>query len=419
MAELTFETLTFKEEQNKIKVNLLKQFYFYLEKEDLNKIAQFKIKDNAVTFQNISQERAEKKFSFLITKGLNELKNIITDNPVVYLHQNSRIPLIGNISFGLIYRNTSLIEIKPCTGCNLNCIYCSIGEGINSKKTDFVIEKDYLIEEFKKLLDFVQVLRGEASGTPEVSPPNEPVEAHIGTHGEPFLYGDIIPLINDLNNFEQVHTVSLDTNGTLLNEKIINELSKFRKVRLNISLNTLNPKTAQTIAGAPYNLKKIIELIKYAQKKKVKVLLTPLLIPTYNDQEIEELVKFAGENNLKLGIQNFLTYKTGRNPAKPWPWEKFYDFLKELENKYKIKLIVSPEDFGIKYTKKLEKPFKKNDVIQARIACPDRFPDSRIAVAQNRTISLPNCTLSINKTVKVKIIRDKHNIFTGKVLKRI
>ena len=151
-------------------------------------------------------------------------------------------------------------------------------------------------------------------------------------------------------------------------------------------------------------------------KKKIKILLTPLIVPGYNDKEIEELVKWAKEKKLPLGIQNFLTYKTGRNPTKPWPWKKFYSFLKNLEEKYKTKLIVSPEDFGIKYTRKLEKPFKIKDVITAAIVCAGRFPHSRIAVAKKRNISLPDCELPEGKKVKIKIIRDKHNIFVGKVI---
>lgn len=398
MAELTFETLTFKE-GDKIKVVLLRQFYFYLDKGDLEKIAPFEVKEKGIVFEGISLEKAEKKFNLLMSKGLGELKSVITDNPAVYVHQNSGIPLIGNISFGLVYRNTSLIEIKPMTGCNLNCIYCSISEGIKSKKNDFVVEKDYLVGEFRKLLDFVKV----------------DVEAHIGTHGEPFLYGDIIPLVKDLNRLEQVKVVSLDTNGILLSKGIVDELSGLGKVRLNISLNTLNPETAQVIAGVPYNLEKVIEVIKYAAGK-VDVLLTPLLIPGYNDAEMEELVKFAKENGFKLGIQNFLTYKTGRNPSKPWPWEKFYTLLKEFEEKYDIKLVMSPEDFEIEYAEKLIKPFKTGEIIQAEIVCLGRFPDSRIASAEGRTISLPDCNLSLNKKVKVRIVRDKHNIFTGKVV---
>ena len=56
-----------------------------------------------------------------------------------------------------------------------------------------------------------------------------------------------------------------------------------------------------------------------------------------------------------------------------------------------------------------------NQIVGAKIVCADRFPDSRIAVARGRTISLPNCTLPLEKRVKVKIVRDKHNIFVGKL----
>jgi uncharacterized Fe-S cluster-containing radical SAM superfamily enzyme len=399
MVKLTFETLSFKEEQDKIKVVLLKQFYFYIDKEELAGISSFEVKKNGIIFEGISLEKAEKKFNLLIAKGFGKLRSVITNNPAIYIHQNSGIPLIGNVSFGLVYRNTSLIEIKPMTGCNLNCIYCSVGEGIHSKKTDFVIEKDYLVEEFRRLLELV----------------DGSVEAHIGTHGEPFLYGDIISLVKDLNGIKQVKIVSLNTNGTLLNKEIIDELSKLKKVRLNISLNTLDPETAKIMAGIPYNLKKVIKIIKYTQGK-VDVLLTPLLVPGYNDSKMEELVKFAKENSFRLGIQNFLTYKTGRNPAKPWSWEKFYALLKEFEKKYEMVLVISPKDFEIKYAKKLDKPFLKSDVVLAEIVCLGRFLDSRIAAAENRSISLPNCSLPVNKKVRVKIVRDKHNIFTGKVV---
>ncbi len=406
MAELSFETLSFTEEKELVKVNLLRQFYFYLEKIELERIGEFKLFRNRIVFPNVTQDKVEKKFGFLLEKGMKKLKNSVNDNKVVYVHQNSGIPLIGNVAFGLVYRNTSLIEIKPQTSCNLNCIYCSIGEGIHSDKNDFVVEKEYLVEEFRKLVKFV----GE-----------DEIEAHIGTHGEAFLYGDIINLVKDLNRLKEVNKISIDTNGTLLNEKIIEDLSRYEKVVLNISLNTLNPETAKTISGIKhYNLERILELIKFC-KGKVKVFLTPLIVPSYNDQEIEELVKFAKENKLGVGIQNFLKYKTGRNPAKPWGWDTFYGLLKELSEKYAMKLVYGPEDFKIRYTKKLEKPFKTGDVVVGEIVCFDRFPGSKLAVVDGdwkkaRMISLPNCKISVGKKVKIKIMRDKHNIFIGKLI---
>ena len=84
-----------------------------------------------------------------------------------------------------------------------------------------------------------------------------------------------------------------------------------------------------------------------------------------------------------------------------------------MEKKYEIKLKLNKEDFNIKKTKKLDKPFRKGDVINAVIKSVDRFQHSVIAVAQERNISVPNCQFKMDKKIRVKILRDKHNIFVG------
>ncbi|MCK4588914.1 MAG: radical SAM protein [Nanoarchaeota archaeon] len=415
MAVLTFENLSFQEEDNHLKVIFYKQFSFKILKSDLKSIADFKINNNQIEF-NCPEKRAQRKFNQLITnhiqnhklsnaseKGLENsesfLRNNTTKNPAVYIHRNSNIPLIGNNYFGIIYRNTSIVEIKPQTSCNLNCIYCSVGEGIQSKQTDFIVEKDYLIEEFQKLLNYI----------------DQPVEAHIGVHGEPFFYQDLIPLIHDLHQIKQVHTISLDTNATLLTKSIIDQLEKYPKLRLNISLNTLNPKTAQKLAGTKYNLKHVLNMVEYAAPK-IELLIAPLLIPGYNEKDLLELIKFSQKLKVKIiGIQNFLNYKGGRNPAKAWPWDKFIDHLKDLEKQTNTKLLFDfKKDFNIKETKPLKKPFKKDQRIKVKIVSLGRFPNSRLAVADNRNITVLNCPEPINKEIKIKITRDKHNIFLAR-----
>ncbi|MFX1453638.1 MAG: hypothetical protein ACFFCM_22600, partial [Promethearchaeota archaeon] len=61
------------------------------------------------------------------------LKNAITDRKLIYITKESRIPLIGSIYFGIIDRNTNLIQVRPLTGCLLNCPFCSVDEGRLSK----------------------------------------------------------------------------------------------------------------------------------------------------------------------------------------------------------------------------------------------------------------------------------------------
>tara|TARA_Y100000310_G_scaffold341421_1_gene440508 strand:- start:1044 stop:2225 length:1182 start_codon:yes stop_codon:yes gene_type:complete len=393
MQTLTFETLSFQEQEDVLQVTLLKLFTAEI---PLTEMPEYTLlNENTI-------ETEEKKFSLLLSKHLNTLKNKLTGNKATYVHQNSGIPLLGSVIFGITYRNSSLIELKTVTSCNLDCVYCSISEGLSSKKHDFVVEKDYLVNELKKLLRFV----------------NEPVEIHIGVQGEPFLYADTIPLINDLQNLEQIHTISINTNATLLTKEIIDQLEKNTKLRYNFSLDAMDEEAAKKMSGVNnYNLKHVLEMIRYATEKS-SVLIAPVCVPGYNDQEMENIIKFVKSlpKKVPIGIQNFLYYKTGRNPVKAKSWEEFFAWIKQLEEKHQISLKVTKEDFNIKNTKELPKPFHAGKIVNAVIKCPDRFSNSVIAVSKERCISVPDCQFKQDKMIRVKITRDKHNIFTGKLM---
>ncbi len=413
MATLTFETLSFRPDGRRLNVDLLRAFTTAIPLAELEEISPFEIVDaQTIAFPTLDQGKAERKFSFLLEKHFAELKTKLTGNKATYIHRNSGIPLIGNVAFGIVYRNSSIIEIKPVTSCNLNCPYCSISEGLSSTKHDFVVEKDYLVAELQKLIDFV----GEA------------VEIHVGVQGEPFLYADMENLFADLEKMPLVHTVSIDTNGTLLSRERLDLLAKFTKLQLNLSLDAIDENIAQTMAGTKsYNVHHIKEVIRQAAEKMPRVpIVAPVLTTGFNEGEIEKIIGFIkslGVEPMKrqpiLGIQNFLQYKTGRNPAKEVPWPDFYALLERLEKKHNIKLRLGKNDFNVKATKELPKPFKEGDIVKAMVKCPDRFPNSVIAVAQNRNISVPNYEFRRerkDKKIKVKILRDKHNVFTGKLL---
>ncbi len=403
MADLHFETLSFFDKGDDIQVTFLKLFITKIPKAELEKIASFKITNpHQITFQKIDPEKAEIKFSFLLDKYLENLTTTLTGNKATYIHRNSGIPLIGNVAFGIVYRESSVIEIKPSNACNLDCIYCSISEGLSSKKNDFVIEKDYLVEELQKLINFVA----------------EPVEIHIGVQGEPFLYADIENLIADIQAMPMVHTISIDTNGTLLNHALLDRLAKNTKLQLNLSLDAIDPVIAKTMAGVQnYNIHHVLDIIAYASER-LKVIVAPVLARGLNEKEMEKIILFIKSlpKQPMIGIQNFLCYKTGRNPGKEIPWNEFYTLIEKLERTHNIKLKLNKEDFHITKTKLLPQPFKEGDIITAIIKAIDRFPSGVLAVAQNRTISVPNCEFKKDKKIRIKIVRDKHNIFVGNVV---
>ncbi|MBI2668380.1 radical SAM protein [Candidatus Woesearchaeota archaeon] len=406
MTKLHFDTLRFELIERALQITLLKIFRTEIPLQELEKIDRFKLVDeHTLEFPNQDSEKAERKFSFLLSKYLENLTDIVSKNKALYIHRYSGIPLIGNVAFGIVYRNTSLIEIKPVTSCNLSCVYCSVREGRNSGKNDIVVEKEYLLEELQKLLEFVEV----------------PVEIHIGVQGEPFLYADLVPLIEELQKNAQVSVISADTNFTLVTKPIIDRLCLLDKVRLNVSLDAIDPTIAQEMVDAPYDVKRLMEHIRYGAEKGLGLLLAPVFVPGYNEAELEKVVEFAKELNkisprfIRVGIQNFLAYKAGRHPTKPMSWDTFYRMIAELEKKTGFPLKLSEADFNIVKTKELPKPFVEGEVVTAVVKGRDRFPNTVLAVAGDRTISVPDCEFKKDKKIKIMIMRDKHNIFVGKI----
>jgi uncharacterized protein len=410
MAVLEFQELRFKKINDIVSVEFLDNYRFEIGKEDLEKIGKYSIAANGkcLDFEGITEEKARNKFNVLLNEGFENLINIVTKKKTLYIHKYSGIPLIGTTNFGIIDRNNNMIEVRPLTGCNMNCIFCSVDEGLASKKTsEVVIEEEYLADEVKKLVESKQCT----------------CQIIINSQGEPTLYAPLPKLIKDLRAIETVNEISIVTNGTYLTEKLIDELADAGLSLLNISLNAIDPKVGRIMEGhGGYDIEKVKKMAKYAAKKKkgMKVSLNPVIVGGYNDKEMEKIVLFAKEIGVNTAMQNYLYYKRGRNPlnAEQMPWEKFYDELKRLEEKHGTRLILSEEDYEIEKTKPLPKPFKKGQKVTAEIIGQGRYPEEIIVSAKNRIITIPRYDGKKEKgKVLVKILSDKHNIFYGEVLK--
>lgn len=407
MAELVFKDLSFEREEGKVKVNFLRLFYTYLEESTLRKIAPFDVSRNTITFKDVPEHSARKKLDFLLFNSFKQLKNRLNNKTTIYIHQSSGIPLIGTNYFGLVDRGTNIIEVKPITSCNISCIFCSVDEGPNSRrKADFVVEKDYLVGELRKLVEF----KG-----------SDNIDAHINAQGEPTLYADLVELVRDIMSIKGVRTSSIDTNGLLLTKQLVDELADAGLSRINLSLHSLDHKKATELAGYPYNLGKVLEIARYIPKTRMDLIIVPVWMKGWNDEELPKLAKFAreigaGKTGPYIGIQNMLNYRFGRNPIDESSMDEFYARMKELEQEYGEKLIIDKHSFKIEELPQLPKPFKKGQIIEAEIVLPGRIGNEKLAVAQNRLISVPSCDKELGSKVKLRIKRTKHNIFLGELL---
>ncbi len=407
MTTLTFQDLDFRQAENgKVVARFLRNYQFEIEPAALRAIGDYRAEGNRIEFKGVDEAAARRKFNAVLDLGLSNLTNAVTKKKTLYIHRFSGIPLIGTTSFGIIDRNTNMIEVRPLTGCNMNCIFCSVDEGLASRKTsEVVIEGEYLAAEVKKLVEF------------------KGCECNIiiNSQGEPTLYKPLPQLISDLKAIAAVKTITLITNGTLLTESLIDELAAAGLTMLNISLNAIDPKIAKIMEGhGSYDVEKVKKMAAYAAAKtRIKVTLAPVVVGSYNDSEMEKIVAFAKEIGATTAMQNYLFYRKGRNPgnAQQIPWPRFYEMLEQLEEKYGSKLIFSAADYKIIKTKPLPKPFRKGQMVKATVIAEGRYPREYIAAAEGRVITLPDCErkLAAAEKIKIKVVSDKHNIFYGKI----
>ncbi|MGM5488734.1 MAG: radical SAM protein [Nanobdellota archaeon] len=373
--DFEFENITFIDEGDEIEAVFMRRFSFRFEKPEGATVS-----DGVLS----ASGKAERQIENAISRGLNTLRVRGTNRPALFVHD---LPLFGSNAFGLIDRGTNLIELRPITGCNLDCIYCSVNE--DRRLMDFVVDADYMIDEFKKLVHFK----------------NTDCEAHIGPQGEPLLYSDLVKLVSGVS---EVARVSMDTNATLLTKRKVDELVEAGLTQFNVSIDAVTQDKATQLAGCPYKLSHVMEMIQYIAGK-AELVIAPILVPGYNEEDIEELVKLAKKLDERIGIQNFLSYKYGKRPTKAWEFKKFYTHLERLEKTYDMKLILGPADFGIHPAPTYKTPFKKGDIIDVSLVCEGRLPNEKIGSHKDWLITVVPCHGS--GRVKARVTRTKHNIF--------
>jgi uncharacterized Fe-S cluster-containing radical SAM superfamily enzyme len=337
------------------------------------------------------------------------LRNQVTGNKLVYITKASGIPLIGRIDFGIVDRGTNLLQVRPITGCVLNCPFCSVDSGSRSKTriTDFIIDSNYLVDEARKLCEF----KGSRS-----------TELHIDGQGEPTLYPYLPQLIKGLSAIRGVETISLQTNGVTLNDKLIDQLETAGLSRINLSLNSLDHKMACELSGNEgYSLSHILGVIEHITSSKISLLVAPLWIPGLNDEEILGVIRFVKKLGIEskwpvIGLQNYLVHRHGRRMkgVKLESMKHFRWRLTGIERRFDIfPLLLRRGDFHIVPMDSYPKPFRKGEIAEIRIIEAGRMVGEMLGVGRGRSLHVLTHEKDINRKIRVHIIRTKHNIFIG------
>jgi uncharacterized Fe-S cluster-containing radical SAM superfamily enzyme len=326
----------------------------------------------------------------------------------IRITEASGIPLLGSLYFGIIDRGTNILQVRPSCGCNLNCPFCSVDAGPESKTraTSYEVEMEYLLGAVEEIARF----KGEG------------VECHIDSPGEPLMYHRLPELVAGLRGIDCVSTISLQTNGTLLDEAKIAALESAGLDRINFSLHALDPAIARVLAGVDwFDIDQVTEAARTVARSRIDLLIAPVYIPGINDAEIPRLIRFAqecgaGKRFPPLGIQKFEHYRYGRSPkgvkAQSW-WQFFNRSIKPWEEESGLVLrLDAKRDFGTVRRPFVPLAFSKGEKVTVEIRAPGWIHGEMLGVARNRVVSVYNCEKESGQ-VRVKIVSTKHNIYTG------
>lgn len=375
---------------------LMDNFSFPVSKEDLLDAGAI---DVGFDFLEFEDDTALNSILNVIEKGLSNLKSNFTNKSATYLHKGLSIPLIGHVGFGIIDRGTNAIELKPVSGCNLKCLFCSVDQDLRSR--DFVIEEEFLISELEKLLNLKK----------------NKCYVFINAHGEPLFYSPLNRLFRDLKSNNKVKGIILITNGSVLSKREIDEFFECGLNQINISIHSLDQKKARVLSGVSgYDLNRILDNIIYAQKKGIRIVVAPVVlfnskrlekmkIP-FNESDMFEIAKFCKKHNFLFSAQNYLSYKLGKRISKEKDFDEFYVFLDEIKERFGKDIF----DLGMEIIKDnvLKNPFRKGEIVRLKKGFTGFFNDESICVLRDRLVSVVG---SNNRNeFNVKIIRTKDNI---------
>lgn len=123
------------------------------------------------------------------------------------------------------------------------------------------------------------------------------------TGGEPFLWPDFWELYDELSGMGFV--ISINTNGSLIDEKVVERLVKKPPSRVNITLYGACDETYEALCGVKNVFSKIDRAIQMLKKAGILVKLNCSLTPQ-NACDLEKVVQYSKDNDLILAVNTYM-----------------------------------------------------------------------------------------------------------------
>lgn len=201
--------------------------------------------------------------------------NIPVEPPITeYLHRKAsraRIPLSGTF------------ELTPV--CNMACRMCYVRM---TKQQQEAIHPLHTAEDWLAL--------GQAAK-------DRGMLYLLLTGGEPFLRPDFRQILSGLHKMGFV--ISINSNGTLIDEEVVAWLKETPPTRINITLYGASDETYEKLCGNPKGFTQVTRAIRLLREAGITVKLNCSLTP-YNIQDLEQIMDFAKREKLIIQATTYM-----------------------------------------------------------------------------------------------------------------
>ncbi len=181
-------------------------------------------------------------------------------------------------------RSVSYLRLSVTDRCNLRCSYCVTKDFKHTPHPNIL-----RYEEMLQLIDIAASLN---------------VSKLRLTGGEPFVRLGFMGFVSSIVNNHSDMDLRITTNGTVL-EQYVPELKRLGISRLNISLDTLNRETFESITGFDY-LDKVLSSISACLSAGIRIKINAVAMKGVNDHELGSFIQFAKENPVDFRFIEFM-----------------------------------------------------------------------------------------------------------------
>jgi radical SAM protein with 4Fe4S-binding SPASM domain len=177
--------------------------------------------------------------------------------------------------------------------CNLRCSHCY--------QEEYTTQSEFSLAQLKKVADEIDLTLEKWNMNGRIAL----------TGGEPFLREELLPLIEHLEKKPNIKKIGVLTNGTLIDEAIVNKLKSFPKFfTVQISLDGASEETNDSIRGRGV-YQKAIKSIRLLNKKGIKARLM-FTVHKQNLQDVPALIDLAIREGVNaVTIERFVPVGTG------------------------------------------------------------------------------------------------------------